>query len=88
MDIKIIYLIIINLLAFLIYAMDKLFAKFKMWRVPEILLLFLVLIGGSVGAYFAMQLCRHKTLHLKFKYGVPFIFVFQLCCGVYAIMKY
>ncbi|MCR5175355.1 MAG: DUF1294 domain-containing protein, partial [Anaerovibrio sp.] len=48
------------------------------WRVPEKTLLAVAVIGGSVGALFAMSLFHHKTLHLKFKYGVPAILLLQV----------
>ena len=50
---------------------------------PEVGLLFLAAIGGSVGAYVAMHLFRHKTLHWKFNLGVPLFFVILVALGVY-----
>ena len=50
---------------------------------PEVGLLFLAAIGGFVGAYVAMRLFRHKTLHWKFKLGVSLLFVIQVALGVY-----
>ena len=73
-----IYFIAINLVAFLVYCWDKLCAKKHRWRVPEITLLAIAVIGGSIGAMAAMQLFHHKTLHLKFKYGVPLILILQV----------
>jgi len=35
-------------------------------------------LGGSVGAWLAMQLFRHKTQKKKFRYGVPILFALQL----------
>jgi len=52
----------INIVAFVVYGMDKLLAKLRSWRVPEVGLLFLAAIGGSVGTYVAMQLFRHKSI--------------------------
>ena len=59
------YLIFINCTAFVVYGADKAFAKLHSWRVPEIVLLVLAALGGSAGAFIAMQLFRHKTQHLK-----------------------
>ena len=56
------YLYSINIIAFVVYGMDKLLAKLRSWRVPEVGLLFLAAIGGSVGTYVAMQLFRHKSI--------------------------
>ena len=76
-------LLVINILTFLIYGLDKLLAKLHSWRVPEITLLFLAAIGGTVGAYIAMQCFRHKTLHWKFKLGVPALFILQVLAYFY-----
>ena len=72
------YLAIINAVAIAAYGWDKLCAIRKCWRVPELTLLGLAAIGGSVGALVAMKLFHHKTLHLKFKYGVPLILALQV----------
>ncbi len=77
------YLAIVNLLALLVFGWDKLCAKKDRWRVPELRLLLLALIGGSIGALLAMKLFRHKTLHFKFKYGIPLILVLQAAVVIY-----
>lgn len=73
-----IYLIAINVAAFVVYGMDKWKSKNGKWRTPESTLLGLAAIGGSVGAWFGMKVWHHKTLHKKFKYGVPAILIAQL----------
>ena len=55
-------------------------------RVPELTLLGLAAIGGSVGVLMAMKLFHHKTLHLKFKYGVPLILLLQVAGLIYLHM--
>ena len=50
------------------------------------MLLGLAAIGGSVGALVVMKLFHHKTLHLKFKYGVPLILALQVAGLVYLHM--
>lgn len=72
------YIAIINIIAVMIYGWDKLCAIRHRWRIPEKTLLVIAVIGGSVGALFAMFLFHHKTLHLKFKYGVPVIMLLQV----------
>lgn len=71
-------LAIVNIAAFFIYGWDKFCAKQGWRRVPEKILLLLALVGGSAGAMAAMALFRHKTRHLKFRYGVPLIFLSQV----------
>ena len=82
----VIYLIVINMLTFCVYGIDKRKAIRKQWRVPERTLLFLAVIGGSIGALAGMQVFRHKTRHLKFKLGVPGILGVQVII-LYCVMK-
>ena len=74
------YVIIINALTFFIYGIDKLKAKKGKWRTPEASLLGLAVIGGSIGAYLGIKVWHHKTLHKKFKYGIPAIIILQITC--------
>ena len=67
------YLIVINVVTFLVYGIDKWKAKQSKWRIPEATLLLLAVIGGSVGAWLGMKTWHHKTMHKKFKYGLPLI---------------
>lgn len=80
------YLAIINAVAIAAYGWDKLCAIRKWWRVPELTLLGIAAIGGSIGALVAMKLFHHKTLHLKFKYGVPLILALQVAGLAYLHM--
>ena len=77
------YLVVINLLTFIVYGIDKLKAKKGKWRIPESTLLLLAFMGGSVGAWLGIKVWHHKTLHKKFKYGVPFIFILQIALCIY-----
>ena len=72
------YLIFINIVTFLVYGIDKWKAKQGSWRISEATLLMLAVIGGTIGALFGMQVWRHKTMHLKFKYGLPLILLSQI----------
>lgn len=73
-----IIIVIINIVTFIIYGIDKYKAKKGKWRIPENSLIGLAIIGGSIGAYLGMRVWHHKTMHLKFKYGIPLIIVIQL----------
>lgn len=79
------YLVIINLVAFIMYGWDKRLAIKHKYRVPEKRLIFVAVIGGSVGAYLGMRVFRHKTKHVKFYLGVPAILITQIALvyGVY-----
>ena len=77
----IIYLVIINVITFVVYGIDKWKAKKAKWRIRESTLLGLAAIGGSIGALLAMKILRHKTLHPQFKYGIPLILVAHIAIG-------
>ena len=83
----ILYLIIINIITFFLYGVDKWKAKQAWWRIPESVLLGMAAIGGSVGAWLGMQVWRHKTQHAKFRYGVPIILIVQVAMLVWIIFK-
>ena len=73
-----IYLEILNLLAFAAMGLDKVRARSGRWRIPEATLLALAIAGGSIGALAGMHLFHHKTRKPKFKYGLPVILAFQI----------
>ena len=72
------FIAILNVITFLIYAIDKWKAKKNRWRIPESILLLLAVLGGSIGALMGMKIWHHKTMHKKFKYGIPLILVLQI----------
>ncbi len=74
----VIYLIVINLIAFALMGIDKHKAKKKQWRIPERTLFLSAAIGGSIGAMYGMHLFRHKTQHKSFLFGMPAILALQL----------
>ena len=78
MDAILIYLVIINVVTFLAFGLDKLKAKADAWRIPEKTLLGLAVIGGSVGGILGMRTFRHKTRHTQFSVGLPVILVVQI----------
>lgn len=61
------WLLLANLLTFLIYGGDKLAARKGWRRVPEATLLLFGALGGWLGALAAQQLFRHKTQKQPFK---------------------
>ena len=52
-------------------------------RVPEKVLLLLVVFGGGMGAFGGMKRFRHKTQHIKFRFGVPLIMLLQVAGLIY-----
>ena len=80
-----IYLVFVNVLTFITYGIDKLKAKRSKWRISEATLLGMAVVGGSIGAWLGMKAWHHKTLHMKFKYGIPVIILLQLLAAGYLI---
>ena len=78
-----IYLLIINALAFALMLMDKRKAIKGHWRVPEKTLLGAALLGGSLGCLLGMYTVRHKTKHLQFSIGVPVILAIEIIIFVF-----
>lgn len=72
------YLLIVNALAFVLMLADKRTAQKNLWRIPEATLLMSAAIGGSIGSLIGMYTFRHKTKHLKFTLGVPGILIAQI----------
>ena len=77
------YLLAINIATFLLYGIDKYKAKKGKWRISEATLLTMATIGGSIGAWAGMRLWHHKTMHKKFKYGIPVIIIMQIALVAY-----
>ncbi|MBR6648957.1 MAG: DUF1294 domain-containing protein [Bacteroidaceae bacterium] len=71
------YLITVNILAFVLFGLDKFKARRGFWRISEKGLMLTALCGGSIGALFGMRLFRHKTKHKLFTIGVPLILLVQ-----------
>ena len=77
------YYIAINLIAFIIYGIDKRRAIKNRYRVPEKTLLALAFLGGALGAVLGMYTFRHKTRKLKFTVLVPvFLIVHIIIVGM------
>ena len=81
------YLLAINAVAFITYGIDKYKAKKAKWRISEATLLLLAVLGGSFGAWMGMKVWHHKTMHKKFKYGIPAILLIQIALMAYLHMN-
>ena len=81
------YLIGINVLTFLLYGIDKWRAQRNRWRIPEDTLIWLAIVGGSIGALLGMYLFRHKTKHRKFTIGIPVILAIQLVLAYFLLPR-
>lgn len=81
------YLIIINVITFAMYGMDKWRAMTRQWRIREKKLIGLAIIGGSVGALIGMTVFHHKTRKWYFKLGIPVILALQITFVIHFILK-
>lgn len=82
----IVYIILINIITFILYGVDKYRAKHNQFRIPEATLLLSGYLGGAYGAVIGMQVWHHKTRKWKFRIAVPVSVVFVtvvLLAGIY-----
>lgn len=73
------YLIFINILAFILYGVDKKQAVKHQTRIPESVLLWMARLGGGIGCVLAMYIFHHKKKKSKFLIRIPiwiFIWLF------------
>lgn len=85
-----IYLTAINVVTFFLYGVDKWRAKRSKWRVSEAALIWMAVLGGSIGAWLGMKAWHHKTRHAKFKYGLPLILIILIAVavGIWYLVNY
>lgn len=77
------YVVIINLIGFIVMGIDKRRAKKHAFRIPEATLFTIAIIGGSIGSIVGMRYFHHKTRHWYFVYGMPFILFLQLALLIF-----
>ncbi len=87
LHIVLIYLVVINMITFFMYGVDKWKAKHAKRRIRETALLTLAVLGGSIGAWSGMKVWHHKTQHKKFKYGLPLILLAQIALMYFIIQN-
>jgi len=84
----IIYIISINLIAYIIMCFDKYQSKKKGSRIPEHSLFFIALLLGALGIYLGMKApIYHKAAKASFKIGIPLLIVLNAIC-VYLIYRF
>ena len=82
-QIAVIYLIVINILGFLVMGLDKHKAKMAERRIPENTLFMFTILGGGIGTIAGMYVFHHKTKKMKFKVGMPLILILEILIFVY-----
>ena len=78
-----IYLLVINLIGFLMMWSDKRRAKWGKWRIPEQTLFIITALGGGIGTIAGMYTFRHKTKKLKFTIGLPVLMILEIALVIY-----
>ena len=79
----IIYLIIINIIGFLVMYIDKQKAKKGKWRISEKTIFIITVLGGGIGTISGMYAFRHKTQKLHFTIGLPTITILEIIGVIY-----
>ncbi len=55
------YILLMSVITFICYGVDKAKAKNGSYRIPEKVLLLMSFLGGAIGGFLGMQVFRHKT---------------------------
>ena len=76
------YIIIVNILAFCLYGIDKSAAIKQKQRIPNRVLLLTAAFGGSLGALAGMYTFRHKTKKWYYTITVPALLIIQITAAV------
>ena len=81
------YLVAINLIAFVLYGIDKKRAIRNEQRIRESVLLWIARLGGAIGSWLGIKIFRHKTKHTKFRIVVPLWMIIWVIAVVFLIIK-
>lgn len=73
-----VFMVIMSVIAFAAFGLDKYKAMSNRWRIRERTLFLLALLGGGPGAFLGMKFFHHKTRHKEFSVGLPVIMAIQL----------
>ena len=80
------YVLVTNLIGFILMGIDKSRARNHAWRIPEAVLFTVALVGGSIGSILGMYTFRHKTKHKSFVFGMPAILLIQLALVIWLVI--
>ncbi len=80
------YIVVINLIAFFAFLIDKDKARRRKWRIPESTLMSFAIVGGSIGALMGMYVWRHKTHHVNFLLGLPLVFLCHVAIAICIVL--
>lgn len=83
-----IYLIVVNMVSFIIMGIDKYRAQTNKWRISEKSIFMLGIIGGGIGILLGMRAFRHKTRHRSFVIGIPIIVILNIFMFGYLLQNF
>ena len=86
-SVLIVYLVVINIIAFALYGIDKHKAEKGKWRISENTLIAVAALGGCIGAIAGMTGFHHKTRKKKFSIGLPVIFIIWAAAIIAALVS-
>lgn len=78
---------LMNLIAFIMFGVDKYKASHDLWRIPESTLILFAFLGGAIGALAGMKVFHHKTRKIKFRILIPAALVFNIAVAGFIIYK-
>ena len=81
------YLVVMNIVGIAVMGIDKSKAKRGAWRIKEVTLFGVSIIGGSIGTLLGMYMFRHKTKHIYFVIGMPLILILHIALAVFLFTK-
>ena len=81
------YVVAVNIIALILYGLDKTLARKGARRISEKTLLFWAWIGGSIGAFIGMKIFHHKTLKPKFAVTVPILMVLEIIICIFCLYQ-
>lgn len=82
------YLLLINLFAYLIMWIDKVKSLYQWWRISEKTLWIFALLGGVFGIWFGMlDPLYHKAGKQRFRFWIPIIALFWGAIVVKFVIK-
>ena len=73
-----ILIMVLQIVPFLIYGIDKLFAKLNFFRIPEKALLATTFVFGIIGSIAAMMIFKHKTRKNSFRHNFTVIALLRI----------
>ncbi len=79
----IIYILVINVFAFIIMGLDKEKAKKNHWRIKESTMFMIAFLGGAAGVLSGMKAFHHKTKKPVFEFGIPILFILNIALFIY-----